>query len=186
MSDFQSQTSDLILLTSGNTIKKMKGMNFKMNQFFSLIKAAMSQDMNLFKVKQKSESKASKIIFPIFLAIVLMFCIGGYAYSIAELLTPMGLIDVLLSVFIILTAILTIFEGAYKSQGILFESKDSDLLFSLPITKKRIFFIRVLKLMVFQLLYNSLFLIPSVVVYGIYEKVNLNFYIFSFLMILLS
>lgn len=186
MSDFQSQTSDLILLTSGNTIKKMKGMNFKMNQFFSLIKAAMSQDMNLFKVKQKSESKASKIIFPIFLAIVLMFCIGGYAYSIAELLTPMGLIDVLLSVFIILTAILTIFEGAYKSQGILFESKDSDLLFSLPITKKRIFFIRVLKLMVFQLLYNSLFLIPSVVVYGIYEKVNLNFCIFSFLMIVLS
>lgn len=157
-----------------------------MNQFFSLIKAAMSQDMNLFKVKQKSESKVSKIIFPIFLAIVLMFCIGGYAYSIAELLTPMGLIDVLLSVFIILTAILTIFEGAYKSQGILFESKDSDLLFSLPITKKRIFFIRVLKLMVFQLLYNSLFLIPSVVVYGIYQKVNLNFCIFSFLMIVLS
>ena len=186
MSDFQSQTSDLILLTSGNTIKKMKGMNFKMNQFFSLIKAAMSQDMNLFKVKPKSESKVSKIIFPIFLAIVLMFCIGGYAYSIAELLTPMGLIDVLLSVFIILTAILTIFEGAYKSQGILFESKDSDLLFSLPITKKRIFLIRVLKLMVFQLLYNSLFLIPSVVVYGIYQKVNLNFCIFSFLMIVLS
>ena len=157
-----------------------------MNKLISLIKAAMSQDMNLFKIKQKNESKVGKIVFPIFLAIFFMLCIGIYAFSIAELLNPMGLIHVLLSVFIILTAILTIFEGAYKSQGILFEAKDSDLLFSLPITKKMIFFIRTLKLMTFQFLYNSLFLIPSVIVYGIYEKINLNFCIFSILMIILS
>ena len=157
-----------------------------MNKLFSLIKAAMSQDMNLFKIRQKNQSKIGKMLFPIVLGIILMFCIGTYAYSMAEILSPMGLTSVLLSVFIILTAILTIFEGAYKSQGILFEARDSDLLFSLPITKKRIFFIRLLKLIVFQLIYNSLFLIPSVIVYGMYTKINIYFCAFSILMIVLS
>ena len=157
-----------------------------MKKLFSLIKATMSQDMNLFKIKQKSQSKISKIIFPIMLALLLMFCIGAYAQSITELLKPIGLTHVLLSIFIILTAILTIFEGAYKSQGILFEARDNDLLFSLPITKKSIFFIRILKLLTFQFLYNSLFLIPAVIVYGMYEKVSVNFCVFSVFMIVLS
>ena len=157
-----------------------------MNKLFSLIKAAMSQDMNLFKIKNKNESKTSKIIFPIALALVLMFCIGTYAQGIAVLLQPMGLINVLLSIFIILTAILTILEGVYKSQGILFEAKDSDLLFSLPITKKRILFIRILKLMTFQIMYNSLFLLPAIIVYAFYETPTVNYCIFSIIMIVLS
>ncbi len=157
-----------------------------MKKLFSLIKAAMSQDMNLFKVKQQKKSGLGKIIFPITLAFFFMFCIGIYAYGFAEILNPMGLIDVLLSIFIILTAVLTILEGAYKSQGMLFEAKDSELLFSLPITKKMIFTIRIIKLMTFQFLYNSLFLIPSVIVYGIYKKVDLNFCMSSILMIVLS
>lgn len=157
-----------------------------MKKLISLIKAAMSQDMNLFKVKHKKESGLGKIIFPLILAFFFMFCIGIYAYGFAEIINPMGLIDVLLSIFIILTAILTIFEGAYKSQGMLFEAKDSELLFSLPITKKMIFTIRIIKLMTFQFLYNSLFLIPAVIVYGIYKKVDLNFCESSILMIILS
>ena len=157
-----------------------------MNKLISLIKATMSQDMNLFKIKRKNDSKISKIIFPIFLSIILMFCIGTYAWGMAEILEPLGLIHVLLSIFIVLTAVITIFEGAYKSQGILFEARDNDLLFSLPITKKAIFFIRALKLMTFQLLYNSLFLIPSVIVYGIYTKINLYYCIISILMIIIS
>ena len=71
-----------------------------MNKLFSLIKATMSQDMNLFKIRQKNQSKISKILFPIALGIVLMFCIGIYAQSIAELLKPIGLMHVLLSIFI--------------------------------------------------------------------------------------
>ena len=46
-----------------------------MNKLISLIKSTMSQDMNLFKIKRKNDSKISKIIFPIFLSIILMFCL---------------------------------------------------------------------------------------------------------------
>ena len=58
-----------------------------MNKLFSLIKAAMSQDMNLFKIRQKNQSKIGKMLFPIVLGIILMFCIGTYAYSMAEILS---------------------------------------------------------------------------------------------------
>ena len=44
----------------------------------------------------------------------------------------------MISIFIILVTILTFMEGIYKSQGILFDAKDNDLLFSLPIKKSQI------------------------------------------------
>ena len=63
-------------------------------------------------------------------------------------------------------------EGIYKTQGMLFEAKDSDLLFSLPISKSQIFFTRVVKLLVFQFIYNAVFMVQAIVVYAIYEKTN--------------
>ena len=157
-----------------------------MKKLISLLKATMSQDMNIFRIKQKGKTKLSKIAFPIVLAGVIMFIIGGNARMLVEILAPMGLTHILLSLFIVLVSVLTIIEGAYKSQGILFESKDSDLLFSLPITKRRVFFTRIFKLMSFQFIYNSLFLLPAIIVYSMYEKTNCVFYIVSAIMLILS
>ena len=163
-----------------------KGKIRKMKKLISLLKATMSQDMNIFRIKQKGKTKLSKIAFPIILAGVIMFIIGGNARLLVEILAPMGLTHILLSLFIVLVSVLTIIEGAYKSQGILFDSKDSDLLFSLPITKRRVFFTRIFKLMSFQFIYNSLFLLPAIIVYSMYEKTNCVFYIVSAIMLILS
>lgn len=156
-----------------------------MKKIISLLKATMSQDMNLFKIKSKNETKTSKMILPIVLALIVMFSIGSYAYMIAEELAPIGLTYIILTIFIIITSLLTLIEGVYKSQGILFESKDNDLLFSLPISKSKIFFIRIFKFITFQLLYNSLFMIPAIIVYAMFEIPNLSFYILSLIMLLL-
>ena len=128
-----------------------------MKKLVSLLKATMSQDMNLFKIRTKNESKTRKMVLPIFLFLVVMFSIGSYAAMLAEQLAPMNLTYIILTMFIMLTSLLTLIEGIYKSQGILFEAKDNDLLFSLPISKSKIFFARVFKLITFQFLYNSLF-----------------------------
>lgn len=156
-----------------------------MKKLMSLLKAAMSQDMNIFKVKSKGKSKISKIFSGLILAGLIMFCIGANAQIFAELLAPNGLTYVVLSLFIILTTLLTIVEGAYKSQGILFESKDNDLLFSLPITKRQILFTRIFKLTSFQFLFNALFMTPALIVYISYEKPNIIFYIISIIMLFL-
>ena len=156
-----------------------------MKKLVSLLKAAMSQDMSLFKTRTKNESKIRKMILPIFLALVVMLSVGTYAAMFAEELAPMNLTYIILTMFIMLTSLLTLIEGIYKSQGILFETKDNDLLFSLPISKSKIFFTRVFKLITFQLLYNSLFILPAIVVYAIYERPNISFYLLSLVMLVL-
>lgn len=156
-----------------------------MGKLLSLLKATMSQDMSLFKIKSKNKSKISKMILPIFLACVLMFSIGSYAQIMAEVLAQVGLTYIILTLFVMVTSLLTLIEGMYKSQGILFEAKDNDLLFSMPITKSKIFFTRIFKMISFQVLYNSLFMVPAIVVYTIYEKPSIYFYLLSIMMLLL-
>ena len=156
-----------------------------MGKLRALLKATMSQDMNLFKTRTKNETKARKIMLPIFLFLVVMFSVGSYAAMFAEQLAPMNLTYIILTMFIMLTSFLTLIEGIYKSQGILFDAKDNDLLFSLPISKTKILFTRIFKLVTFQLLYNSLFMLPAIIVYAMYERPNISFYLISLVMLLL-
>ena len=130
-----------------------------MQKLLSLLKATMSQDMSLFRIKARNESKARKIVLPIVLALVVMFSVGSYVAILAEKLAPSHLTYIVLTIFIMVTSLLTIIEGVYKSQGILFEARDNELLFSLPITQSKIFFIRIFKLITFQFLYNYLFML---------------------------
>lgn len=157
----------------------------KMKKLISLLRATMSQDMSLFKIKSKNESKFSKIILPIVLALIVMFSVGSYAAMLAEELVKYNLTYIILTIFIMLTSLLTIIEGVYKSQGILFEAKDNDLLFSMPISKSKIFFTRLFKLISFEFLYNSLFMLPAMLVYAMYEKTSISFYIISLIMLVL-
>ena len=76
-------------------------------------------------------------------------------------------------------------EAIYKSPNLLFESKDSELLFSLPISKKQILLVRVIKLYIFQLLFGLLFSVPGVAVYAYYEKPSAYFYVISIIMLIL-
>ena len=125
---------------------------------FSLLKAALSQDMNIFKYSTKrNSSKLNKILFPIVLFVIVCISIGTYAYMIGKNLAPFSLTYVMVSMFIMVVTIMTFIEVIYKSQGILFESKDNDLLFSLPIKKSQILFVRIVKLLLFQYIYNLMF-----------------------------
>lgn len=152
-------------------------------KLISLIKAVLSEDMNLFKyVTKKNSSKTKKLLLPIALFIIVVMSVGVYAFMLAEELHKYNITYIMLSIVLAIVTILAFIEGIYKSQGILFDSKDNDLLFSLPIKKSYILFIKILKLLLFQYIYNLMFLLPAFIVYIIFEKPNLNFYLLSFLM----
>lgn len=109
-----------------------------MKKLIYLLKAAMSQDMDMFRYKTKaSDSRTKQIIFPIMLSLIVMFAVGVYAEMFALEFSKVNLTYIMLTLFIIFTIILTLVEGIYKSQGILFDAKDNDLLFSLPIENQR-------------------------------------------------
>lgn len=148
----------------------------------SLLKAVLTQDMNMFKYKTTSKKKINKILMPILLFLLVATAIGSYAYMLGKTLHPVNLTYVMLTMFILLVTILTFTAGIYKSQGILFDTKDNDLLFSLPIKKSKILFIRILKLLIFQYIYNLMFLLPAFVIYIYFEKPGIDFYLISLLM----
>ncbi len=156
-----------------------------MKRIMSLIKASMTDDMKLFNIKRKKETKTSKKILPLVLIIAIFFSIWSYANIIMEPLVEINLEYVLLTLFIIFTSIITLVEGIYKSSNLLFNCKDDNLMFSLPIKKSVVLFVRIFKFYIFELIYNSIFLLPAVLVYLRYVSVDSTFYIVTFLAVLL-
>ena len=135
-------------------------------KIISLIKATMTDNMNLFRIRNKDKNKSSNKIMVAFLVIFFFFYIWSFANTIMEQLIETHTEYVLLTLFVLITTILTLVEGIYKSGSLLFNCKDDDLLLSLPIKKSMALFIRVFKFYIFELLYNSLFLVPAIVVYA--------------------
>ena len=91
----------------------------------------------------------------------------------------------MLGMALVIPTIFVFIQGIYKSQNILFEAKDNDLLMSLPISKGTLIFIRFLKMYLYELMYGLLFTLPAILVYVYFIKVNYLFYIVTLIMILM-
>ena len=134
-----------------------------MKKLYSLIRASMTSGMSLFKIKSKNNSKASKIVIPIVLSFLFMFAIWSNANLMFEKFAPLHLQYIVLSLFVFLTAIMTLVEGIYKTSSLLFNCKDDQLLLSLPISRRTVLFVRIFKFYAFELAFHSLFIIPLAV-----------------------
>ena len=156
-----------------------------MKKIVALTKACMTDNMSLFKYKiKKNGSKAGKML-PVLLAIVCFFSIWSYANLLIDPLSKINMEHVLLTMFVLTTALVTFVEGIYKSGNLLFNCKDDDMLLSLPIKKHTILFVRIFKFYVFEVLYNALIMLPAMCVYARYVKVGISFYAVSILGLLL-
>lgn len=156
-----------------------------MKKILSLLKTCMSNNMSLFKVKNKNNSKTYKHILPIILFVFVFFAIYYYADIIIKPLIKINVGYIILSLIAIITFFLTLVEGIYKSSSLLFNCTDDNLLLSLPIKRHTVLFIRIFKFYVFELLYNAMFLLPVIVSYAVNVKVGYEYYITSLFMILL-
>ena len=156
-----------------------------MIKLFSLIKASMTEGMNIFKISTKKNNAFSKIILPVIITIFLMSVVFSYSELIIKPLRVIHMEFALLTLFILLTSIMTIMEGIYKTSSLLFNCKDDNLLLSLPIKKSTVLFVRIFKFYIFELLYNSLFLIPPMIMYALYIRPPLSYYLISLIGLLL-
>ena len=155
-----------------------------MKKLISLIKASMTEGMNVIKVSGKKKGKSS-IILPLILTIYLMFAIGSGTGVIFDILSKDGRAHLLLPILAFSVSLLTIIEGVYKAGPLIFNCKDDDLLLSLPLKRGTIIFIRILKFYVFELLYNSLFLLPIMISYIPFCNGGISYYVTSIIMLLL-
>ena len=156
-----------------------------MKKLYSLIRACMTSDMNIFKIKQKKDNKKSNLSLLLFISFIFMFSVWTYANMFFEKMAPLHLQSIVLSIFVFMISILTIGEGIYKTGPLLFNCKDDQLLLSLPIKRRTVLFIRIFKFYVFELAFNSLFIIPLVIAYVRWtEQISWTFFLTSFIMIL--
>ncbi|MBQ3408798.1 MAG: hypothetical protein IJH12_06325 [Clostridia bacterium] len=150
-----------------------------MKKMMSLIKACMTDNMSLFKIKKKDKSKKNGKGLTIFLLIIVGLSIYSYANTFLDALIPNHMEHVLFSLFGLLVTILIIIEGVYKAGALIFNCKDDDLLLSLPIRKSTVVFIRILKFYTFEVLYGSLLLIPANIAYATRVSTTSVFYLIS-------
>lgn len=160
-----------------------------MKKLISVLKATMTGDMNIFQftINRKTTifKKIRNTILAIFLLVLLLFSSGQYAYLIAEPLHKLNLTYIMLTLFMLATTLIVFMEGIYKSQGILFDAKDSDLLFSMPIKRRVILTARLIKLIAFQYIFNLIISVPAIAVYAFFEKPQIDFYLISLTMLIL-
>lgn len=157
-----------------------------MKKLISLIKACMTSDMSIFKIKQKKDSNKKKTGLMIAIAFFFMMSIWSYANMFFEKMAPLHLQEIVLSIFVFLVSIIVIGEGIYKTGPLLFNCKDDQLLLSLPIKRSTIFFVRVFKFYVFEVLFNALFIIPLIIAYIRWaDTISYTFFITSAIMLLI-
>lgn len=155
-----------------------------MKKIYSLIRACMTSDMNIFKIKTKNGKSNSLTI--LFISLCLMSAIWSYANMMFEKLAPLHLQFVVLSVFVFSTALFTIVQGIYKSSSLMFNCRDDQLLLSLPIKKQTVLFVRIFKFYLFELLFDTLFIIPLVVAYIRWaDTISWTFFLISFIVLLM-
>ena len=154
-----------------------------MKKLYSLIRACMTSDMSIFKIKTKKKGKSSSIL-PAFIALYLMFMVWSSSNGMFESLAPMNLAYLLLSLFVVGISVMTFVEGIYKSGSLMFNCRDDQLLFSLPIKRRTVLFVRVFKFYVFEVLFNSLFLLPIMIAYIRWDSnITWTYYLTSIVML---
>lgn len=156
-----------------------------MKKTISLIKVSLNHDMNIFKINSKRQNKISKVLLPLALTGYLMFIASIYSEMLFESLQTIHLEYAVLSIFGLIVSFISLLEGVYKSGPLLFNCKDDNMILALPIKKRTILFTRLFKFYIFELLYNSLFLLPSMIIYAIHMSPSWTFYLSSIIALLM-
>ena len=155
-----------------------------MKKLISLIKACMTSDMNVFKIKQKKGNKKSKLPLPVIISLLMMFYIWSNSNMLFEKMAPLHLQVLAVSLFVVGISFFTIIEGVYKTGSLLFNCKDDQLLLSLPIKRSTVLFVRIFKFYVFELIFNSIWLLPVMIAYIRWAEVlDWTYYLVSIIML---
>lgn len=157
-----------------------------MKKMNSLLKACITTDMNLFKIKTKKKNKLFSLLIPLIIALYLMIFIYGSINELFEKISPMHLQVIFLSIFVFGISLMTIIEGIYKAGPLMFNCRDDQLLLSLPIKRRTILFVRIFKFYIFEVLFNSLFLLPIMIAYIKWaNNLDFTYYLTSIVMLLM-
>ena len=156
-----------------------------MSNIFKILKINFINDLGLYKFKKYSIiKKILLVIFILYVLASLSMSVGVYTALIMDSLKKFNMTTYIIPMIYLLIFFMTFMITIYNSKATLFESKDNDILLSMPISKKAILISRVSKLVIINILISLFILIPSLVVYISRVDVNTSFYIFNIITVL--
>ena len=154
-----------------------------MSKLSSLLKATMSEGLQLFNYRGKTARSRRMMPFILATLIGLMMLSSGCAMMVE--LKENGAETAILSLYTLITAAIIIMEGVYKSGDLLFKPRDNDTLLAMPIKKSTIVTARIIKFYVFEMLYCLIFLLPAMIAYAMNVDVGISYYLVAVTMLLL-
>lgn len=157
-----------------------------MNKALKILKVNLFNIFGINKFLKKSLiKKIGTLIFIIYVVLSVMFSLGFTSLMMAENFVKLNMMPLFLSLNISIASAFVLIMTMRTSKTNLYDSKDKDLLLSLPLTVKEIILAKVLDMYVISLLISSIVTIPTLAVYWMKAPVNLTFVLLYILSILL-
>ena len=144
-----------------------------MSNLASLLKVAFynTTGINSLSKNIKEGKEKKKLIFTsfmvVFIGLTLVLMSSTYSYGLAEVLKPMGQLQLLLLFAVIISSVIIMFTYIYKAPGVLFSAKDYELLSSLPIKSSTVLCSKLMEMMIINYIFTSLIMVPVSIVYFI-------------------
>ena len=139
---------------------------------------------NVFRYEKDRRKRNSKIAVAVAIGMVLLMIIsycGGVAYGYVYL----GMTDLIPSIAIFISSVLTLTFSLFKSNGEFFNFSDYDLVMSLPIAVRTIISSRFLNMYIWNTFIAFLVMFPMGMTYLFFEQPNFITYLFWFVSIFL-
>ncbi len=122
------------------------------------------------KGKEASYSKSRLIGFLliyVYLAGTFAFLSSTIAYSLGSVFIPLGLESLYFGLFMTATVTIVFVLSIFETKSELFESKDNELLLSMPIKPRSIVLSRIFTVLVYNYIETLIIMLPAIVVYAI-------------------
>lgn len=136
----------------------------------------------------KNRSKAGVVMMFVLFAMIFVFlgvAVMGMAFALAAALLPTSMSWLYFALMGMMAVLLGVFGSVFNTYAGLYHAKDNELLLAMPIPPRTILLVRMLGVYAMSMLYESIVMIPTVLVYWILTGPTLTTVLFPILLIFL-
>lgn len=144
-----------------------------MRMFSVLLKKDL---LNMFSLKKFLQGKKITFVFGAIGVLIGLGAIVFYEYLFLDFSISLGVPTIFFFVIGLIEYMIGIFTSIRLAPGYLYQCKDYDLLFSMPIKSTTIFSEKITQLYLYNLMSTLMFCLPAMVLYGIMVTPAISFY----------
>lgn len=130
--------------------------------------------IHTYKLKRMTSKKLLLFLGLFFYVSVSIFMmLREFFDNIYKMLLEMNFVSTYFVILFLIASLFSFFFTIFSAKNSLFENKDNDLLFSLPVSRKTILFTRLLEIIIYNFILSIFIIIPGIIVYYSYESFSI-------------